>query len=538
MRDSRDVRTGGAVPRRRFRQLSIAALLALAALVVAGAGLADARRAAPSGTLTIATAEPPQTFDPIQSANSTVDQMALNNYDALVQFAAGDASKPRPALARSWKMADGGKTYTFTLRNATFHDGAKVTAADVKFTLDRIKKLKTGIFSEVAAYASSTAVNPTTVRIRLASPYAPFLGALSRVYILNAKLVQPHLGSDMGQKWLANNDAGSGPYVLESYEPNQQATFTAYPKYWRGWAGSHSATVVYKFIAEASTQREALKSGDADIAMNIAKTDLAAFKQDAKYRVDAANTLVQYYVYFNTQNGPTKDVRVRQALSLAYDYKTHVDKILLGYGKEAKGPLPTPIPCHDAGVNQPTYDLDKAKSLLKAAGYDKLTLSMEYLPVLEEEKKSFQLYQSALSSIGVTLKPIATTFPAYCGMVKTIKGTPDLAAVYAFPPFPDASEVLYINYDSKFTLARGYNWGQYANPKVDALVEKALVVSNPAQRCALYKRAQDIIANDYVSLNISLPQYTTVLGANVKGYRYNAAHHQTENTYDISVAPS
>jgi peptide/nickel transport system substrate-binding protein len=175
-----------------------------AALVAATAGLGATRRhSAANGTLTIATAEPPQTFDPVQAADSTVDQMALNVYDALVQFTNSEKPVLKAALAKSWTISPSGLAYTFTLRpGVTFHDGSRVTAADVKFTLDRIKKLQTGWASEMEPYASSQVLAPNRIRVKLSSRYAPFLGALSRAYILNSKLVKKHLSNDMGQGWL------------------------------------------------------------------------------------------------------------------------------------------------------------------------------------------------------------------------------------------------------------------------------------------------------------------------------------------------
>src|SRR5438093_5084602 len=139
--------------RSRARPYRRAATLIVAAAVVAAAALlgasSRAANSAASGTLVIATAEPPQTFDPIQAGNSTVDQMALNNYDALVRFTASAKTKLVPAVAKSWTLSKNGLVYTFSLRpGVTFHDGSKLTAADGKFTLDRYKTLKTGCYSE------------------------------------------------------------------------------------------------------------------------------------------------------------------------------------------------------------------------------------------------------------------------------------------------------------------------------------------------------------------------------------------------------
>ncbi len=80
-----------------------------------------------------------ENLDPANATNSTVDQLLIGVYDALVQFKAG-ATEPTPQLAKSWTISDDGLTYTFTLRDdVVFHDGSKLTAADVKFTIDRLK---------------------------------------------------------------------------------------------------------------------------------------------------------------------------------------------------------------------------------------------------------------------------------------------------------------------------------------------------------------------------------------------------------------
>jgi len=486
------------------------------------------------GTLRIVTAEPPQTLDPVQSPNSTVDQMALNLYDTLVQFEPGD-DKPTARMASEFEVSNDGLTYDFTLNDGmTFHDGSPVTAEDVVFTLDRVKDLEAGIWSEIAAYDSSEAISDTEVQITLSRRSVPFLGALSRVYILNSKLVEKNLGKDNGQSWLANNDAGSGPFSLVDYSPNQSAKFSAFEDYHRG--APKLSEVDYSFIAEPTTQKALLESGEADIAMNIAKRDLPAFDGNADYRVDAADTPVQLYIFFNTASGPTKDKRVREALSYAYDYTTHVERILDGYGERAHGPLPRPFPCWSEGTPQPDFDLDRARQLLDQAGVGDLTLEMEFLPALEEEKEAFQLYQSTLKQIGVTLKPLATTFPAYMEMLQKADTTPDLGAVYTFPLFPDPHEVLYIGFHSDFRLGAGFNFAQYGNPQVDELLEKGAATPDEAERCAAYEQVQKVIAEDYVGVNVSLPQYVTVVRSNVQGYAYNGAHHQTENTYDISLS--
>lgn len=487
----------------------------------------------PTGTLTIATAEPPASFDPVQADNSTVDQMDINMYSTLVQYPSGQNPTLQPSLATSWQLTNHGSTYVFHLRSGVkFHNGAPLTANDVVFTLDRIKTLNIGMASELSAFKSASATGPLTVTVNLTGPYFAFLGALSHVYILNAALVEQHLGSDDGQTWLGTHDAGSGPYELSQYTPGASVTFVAFKDYWGGWRGHHVATVVYNFLANSSTQQEALDSGTANIAMNINKQALPSFLHKPGYSVNVAATLEEYYIFFDTQRGPTANPLVREALAYAYNYKVHLASILDGYGKPVDGPMPNGMACH-ANVPQPTFDLAKAKALLAQAGYTHLTLAMEYLPVLQEEAESFLLYKSDLAKIGVTLTPIPTTFPAYVRMLSNPATVPALAGVYAFPLDPNPTEIMNVNFDSRFIGSNGYNYAQYVNPTVDRLIRAAAAAPTVAAACPDYARAQQIIAADYVGAYISNPDYTTVLGPGVHGYSYNVAHTQTENTYGI-----
>jgi peptide/nickel transport system substrate-binding protein len=522
--------------------ISIAALgLAACSSSASSTGAATGATSAPpvgkpTGTLTIATDEPPQTFDPIQSTNSTVDQMNLNDYNTLVQYPPGQNATLQPQLATSWTISPNGLDYTFNLASGVkFHDGTPFTATDVAFTFNRVKQLNIGVASEIGPYSSAKVLSPTKVELILSRPYAPFLDALSRVYILEASLVSKHLGSDDGQTWLSTHDAGTGPYELTSYVAGSTATFTYFPGYFQGWSGHHVAQVVYKFIVSPSAEEEALNSGQANIAMDIARSALSSYKDKPGFTVNAAKTLEELYVYMNTQYGPTKNLLVREALSYAYNYSVHISHILDGYGVEASGPLPSGMDCH-INITQPTYNLSKAAALLKQAGYSHTTLTMNYEPETFEQADAFLLLQSDLQQIGVTVKAVPSTFPQTMTMLKSPSSTPNLIAIYAFPVTPNPNEVLYEDYYSGFDNGVGYNFAQYDNPALDKLLLAAQATTNQSQECSLYAQAQRLIENQYVGINISNPEYVTVLGPGVQGYQYYVMHTQTEATYDIWVS--
>jgi len=480
--------------------------------------------------LVIADSEPPQTFDPVRANNSTVDLVVQPLYDVLVDFDAKNKLGGR--LATSWKVSPDGLEISMSLRSGVeFHDGKTLTSADVKYSLDRIKKLNVGVAASLATYASTKIVDDTKLIINLTQPTATFVSALSRAYILNSRLVGANEGTDSGQAWLGNRAAGSGPYTLTSYTTNQEATFAKNTNYWRNFT-NQADKVIIRYIPQGATQRDLLKSGEIDLAMKISTADLNGFKADSKFVVQDADTIVQLYIHMNTMKGPLKDPKVRQAISLAYDYASHVKNIMGGNGAIAQGPLPKAIACH-VYIPDGVQNLSRAKTLLRQANVKNLKLTMIYLSVIEEHARGGLLLQSALKSIGVDLQLVTVTYPEYVSQISKPSTTPDMGMISAFPAYPDADAVLRIVYDSK-NLSGGNNFA-YSNPAVDTLVRNAAAISDSSKRCSLYRDAQRLIVKDYASLFLSNPKFITVRNTTVTGDYYRAAHHNTLDFFSMML---
>lgn len=522
---------GGLRTRGRAAGLRLVAVLAAGALAAAGCG-GSTDSSTRTQTLIIAENEPPATFDPVQADNSTVDEVARPQYDTLVKYDAGN--KIAASLATKWKVSKSGRSIDMTLRDdVTFHDGAKLTAKDVRYSLDRIKKLKVGVASLLTPYESTKVTDDTHLTIKLAHPYAPILPALTRVYVLNSKLVEAHKGGDHGQKWLATGDAGSGPYRLTGYTANQEAKFTRYAKYWGGFSGQ-AKNVVFRYLPQAATQKSSLQNGDIDIAMDIDPNDWKSFEANPDYKVDKADTDVGLYVFFKMKGSPASNKALRKAITYAYQYDQHLGSILKGAGKKAVGVLPSTMDCFDPSVPQPAYDPAKARAALKSAGLSHVTLTMTYLKATAEMEQAATLLQSDLAKLGIKLNLEAITYPEHVQRLKSNKTTPDLAMIYAFPPNPDPDSILYQLFDSRF-INNGQNTGGYDNPKVDALVERAQGLTDEGKRCGLYKRAQRLIVADVPSINMSNPQTVTVMRKGISGYAYEVSHHQTVDVYGVKV---
>ncbi|NHI17709.1 ABC transporter substrate-binding protein [Microbacterium excoecariae] len=518
--------------------LGTAAILGTALLLASCAGSGDtggsaATGGARQGTLVIAENEPPASFDPVQADNSTVDEVVIPAYDSLLTY--DDDNQLAGELVTEWSVDDSGTVISLTLRDdVTFHDGAALTAADVVYTLDRIQGIGIGVASFLTAYDHAEAIDDTHVEITLSEADAPFLAALTRVYVVNSALVEENAGDDQGQSWLATNDAGSGPYTVTGYTPNQSATYAQYADYWGGFDGQ-AENIEFRYLTEASTQASALTSGDIDIAMDIAPADRAQFDTDG-FVTDSSATNVVLYSFFNMADPTTSDPALREAISYAYDYQQHVDAILLGAGNTVNGPLPGGMQCSTTDdIGQPTFDLERAQQLVDDNGLAGTTVSMVYLEATTEMEQAATLLQSNLAEIGITLELQAVTYPQFVELYASDDTRPQMGMIYAFPAFPDASAILYQNFDSQF-IGTGQNWGAYDNAEVDELLESAQRETDEDARCAQYLEAQETITGDFVSMNLANSNLVAVMSDRVEGYTYRASHHQTVDVYEITLA--
>jgi peptide/nickel transport system substrate-binding protein len=489
-----------------------------------------------SGTLIIAENETPENLDPANATNSTVNQLLVGVYDALVQFKAGETSVS-PQLATDWQVSENGLQYTFNLRDdVKFHDGSSLTAHDVVFTLDRLQAASAAVLNDMGPYKSAKAIGDYTIEMTLDAPFGPFISALSRIYIVSKQQVEPHMSDDNGRGWLAINAAASGPYKVSTYKPTEVVTLNASEDYWGGWDGDHVAEVVFRYISEPSTQLALLKSGEVHIAPDITVQDKLSLMQADGFRVDIGAAATPLYFQFNTSSdGLVGNSLFRNMLAQTFDRKLHLDYVLQGFGAMPDGPLPPDWMGHSAGTELP-FNLAAAKKLVDQNGWAGTTLKVRYLPAIEEEQAAVEQLQSNLSQIGIKLEAEGMTWPAQASTVQDLATTSDINMIYNFPSFPDPHAILNTSFNTKNTgFNGGYNWAQYSNSEVDVLLNEAASSADQNERAMLYAKAQKIIGADYPVITVSLPGSVVAMSDAVKGYTYSVAHHQTFNYMDIAV---
>ncbi len=318
-------------------------------------------------------------------ASQPVNGVALNCYDRLLRF------KPVPIpgggghqvamgelegeLAESFQVASDGMSATFKLRDAKFHSGRPVTAKDVKWSLDRAVSI--GGFATTQMKAGSlekpeqfVAVDDKTFRIdflRKDKLTLPNL-AVTIPFVFDSELAIKNSGGDAWAKeYLKNNVAGSGAYKVESWKPGVETIYVRNED-WACGKLPQLRRIIARDIASPSTRRALMERGDADVCYGLPPKDFKDLLDGGKINVVGVPIPNGVWgVYLNTQVGPFKDVRLRQAVAFVMPYEKILQASLFGRGVDMSGGPATPKVAWPQPFPYKT-DVAKAKALVDAAG--------------------------------------------------------------------------------------------------------------------------------------------------------------------------
>ncbi|HET7401367.1 MAG TPA: ABC transporter substrate-binding protein, partial [Usitatibacter sp.] len=252
----------------RIRRLATA--LAFAALALPAA----------AQTLRVGLAEDPDVLDPTLARTFVGRIVFAAVCDKLVDI--DENLKIVPQLATSWQWAPDNKSLTMKLRpNVTFHDGEKMDAEAVKFSIERHKTLPgSNRKGELAPVASVDVVDPLTVRLNLSAPFAPLLAQLAD---RAGMIVSPKAAKAAGDKF-GSNPVCAGPFKFVERVKQGRMVFERFPNYWNKDA-IHFERVVYLPIVDSTARLASLQSGQFDVIERVAPSDVPALKKDSRFHV-------------------------------------------------------------------------------------------------------------------------------------------------------------------------------------------------------------------------------------------------------------
>lgn len=447
----------------------------------------------PVGTVTMGSQTPPTSVDPAVGNDDASTVFLSILYDPLYRYI---GSQAQPWLAKSAVGSNSNKTWTITINSgAKFQDGNPVTAQDVVYSWQRLLNLKQGyasLFLPIMSASDILATGPTTVVVKLTRSFSAFPQLLPYVFTLDPAVVKAH-PANSGQTWLSSHSAGSGPYEIVSWQPNQQYVLKANPNYWKGWSGHHPAKIVWKVMDSLSTRELAVSSGAANMInwMNIQVWN--SLKSNSKVHVSAAPTAETFAVDMNTATGWTKNIWLRRAIVAAFPYKSVVKQIFGGIGTPVGGPVPPNITDSDTALKPGTQNLALAKADLAKANLPKggITLDYGYSAGLAEEQQLGLLLASTLKPLGITVKVEAQPWPTFSTNLGSASQAPSLSAVY-FQGFYDSPDAFLTPQFSN--QASGWEDGTHLNvSSINTLLAQAALTSNPATGRSLYIQAQQQI---------------------------------------------
>ena len=467
------------------------------------------------------------TLDP-QVNYDTGDAIVLGNvYDSLVRAVGATKVTIVPDLATSWSSSADGKTWTFKLRpGVKFHDGSPVDAKAVQFTFNRLFKLQQGAVADFAEIGSVDAPDALTVVFHLKTAFPSFLTSLTSLWgpgIVSPKTVLAHqVKGDLGQKWLYDHDAGSGPWMVTKWQHGQQIVLDPFPGYWRGWAGRHLGRVVMQWPTASSTQRLGLERGDVDIAMNMSPQDFNAVAKESGLTVENFVGQTIRDIRLNTTHGPLKSKLVRQALSYSFDYDNIVKAVFKGYAARMKGVGPTGLANFIPASPLYTFDLAKAKSLLAKAGYPNgFPLNVTWQTGDAAAQQMAEIWQAEVAPLGITMKLRVLPSATYFALSKKAATEPDVFIGQWTMDYADDQQMYWTYFYSKVLPPASSNVMYYKNPAVDALLAQAETASSAEAQHSLYVKALPLIYQDAPEIWAAQPDDRIAFRDNVHGITYN-----------------
>jgi peptide/nickel transport system substrate-binding protein len=420
-----------------------------------------------------------------------------------------------PDLAERWEVAGDQKTWTFHLRRGVkFHDGSPFNAEAVRFTIERaigpksppsLGKRYLSVIERVEV------VDDATVRIVTRGPSGPFLYNLA--HISGAGIMSPAATQKAGAN-IARQPVGTGPFRLVEWRRGDELVLERNDAYFG--EKPRVRRIVYRVVPEVATRVLQLETGEADVALRIPPFEVKRLGRNPKLEIQKTVSIRAMVFYLNTRKKPFDDVRVRRAVNLAIDRKELIQSVLSGEGTPLDSPIAPTLPGH-VRVQTLEYNPAAARDLLRQAGVAEGTTLIMDCPhgrfVLDREVCTAVAGQ--LGKVGLKVQTrIIGDYPQY--IAARAKRDYDLTMLGFAPGSMEADGTFHSTLHSS-NAGKNFNWADYSNPRVDALVEAGRTTIDEKRRRAAYAELQKIVMQDMPMLMLYAEHEFTGIRKGVTG---------------------
>ncbi|MGQ0571625.1 MAG: peptide ABC transporter substrate-binding protein [Armatimonadota bacterium] len=512
---------------RRFLRFALAVCMGLAVLV-SGMGAS----AAPAGesVFRVYMVGDARTLDPAVASDFPT---ASNAYLLQLRLVSMDGTgKVFPMGARSWTITGGGLVYTFEMDpRAKFHNGKPVTAADWKWSLDRLAQPETGsgsaeaVLGGVIGYdavrsgatrslAGVRVVNPTTLQIALRPDGRG--GFINRLTSYNASVLNRDEVEAGGRDWSEKSPAGAGPFKLVRWERNTRFVYAANKDYHLG--APKVDTVEMLIVPSAITRLNLYEAGQLDMT-DVPLADYRRISGDARYS-DQLKVFPRAQSLFLGLNAavyePFRDVRVRRAVTHAIDRERIARTVFFGFYTPAYGITPPQVPGVDANQRTLPYNPDTAKRLLAESGFAGRMppLDMAVNPAAPDYQMAAEAIAAMLKDVlGIEVRLQRQEFAAYRAALNRRN---------VFPSFMQGWSAAYLDFGYYLDLLldgrSGLNFANYRNTEFDRFVDQANTARSEADREGHYRQAEQIAMNDAALVPVVFTRWAMLVKPYVRGF--------------------
>jgi peptide/nickel transport system substrate-binding protein len=441
-------------------------------------------------TLRIGLAEDPDVLDPTRARTFVGRIVFAGLCDKL--FDLDEKLNIVPQLATSYKWSADNKSLELKLRSGvTFHDGEKFDAAAVKYNLERHKNMKgSNRRGELAVMSGVEVIDPSTVRINLAAPFAPLLAVLTD---RSGMMVSPKAAEAAGEKFAAN-PVCSGPFKFVERVAQDRIVLERYPNYWNK-GQIHFERIVYQPIVDATVRLANLRSGQLDFIERVGASDIPGIARDSRFKVAKIVEIGYQGITINVgksdlaQKNPLgRDPRVREALELSLDRDAIVKVVMEGEAQPGNQWVAPSNRYYGKSARIPKRDVARARQLLKEAGVPNPSFTL-MVATTSDAQKIGQVVQAMAKDAGFDIKIQSTEFATSLNLAD--KGQFE-AYVLAWSGRPDPDG----NLHTMLACKGPTNYAGYCKDDVEALINESRTSLDPARRAAAYDKIAQAVQKD------------------------------------------
>lgn len=480
----------------------------------------------PADVLVVGQLAEPRGLDP-HVVTSLSDFRVLESLcEGLVRFADGSL-EVEPALARSWTISDDGLVYRFDLRRGVrFHDGTPFDAEAVRFNLERMLREDhpyhdTGPFPLAFFFEAVREIrtpDPHTVELHLDQPFAPLLANLAYP---TGFMVSPTAVREKGRGF-RRSPVCTGPFRFVAWEGGRRIVLERNPDYWDG--PPRLRRVIFRPLGDPHARVTELVTGGVDLLVEVSPDAIGSLEASDRFTVHRAPGPHLWFLILNNRRGPFADRRLRLAANLAVDRRALVRYALQDTAEVAVGPVPRAFRwAFDPHLEPYPHDPERAAALVREAGHpdgvDVVLLAPQGGSGMLDPVVMATAIQADLADVGIRAEIRTYEWNSFLARVNAGLGEDvDAAEMAWMTNDPDTLPYLALRRDA-WPREGGFNSGYYANPEVDAWIERARRETDRGARAALYRKIERAVHHDVPWVVVASWNQAVVTRSAVRGFR-------------------